>query len=404
MLGCAAADLANPSVRATIEYLDCRGMELASDGWSSFGPGTMWASTLSTLLVIMVASLGYRTMMSGKIHLPQALTMVGRMAVAVTLCTQWSAWETTVYTTALQGPGALTRAISQRTGDPSIDPLYVADRIDRIVSALYMSLQPSGSLQNDTAGGQAYAPVPSIAPVSADDARSLRTSASLLSAGGVAALAGPRLFLCIFLAGGPLFSSCLLFAHTRGIFWAWAGLLFAAAACYCANTLILATVLDLAEPQTTNLVDAIRQGVVPATVVDGLWSDTVLGLVCAIGCTAGFGLIGLALGRRVVRCVVDVSLAGVSLNPLARGLTGAPETRSGGSQGQDVPRVQSLVRHLERRGPGTGRRVDDLRSVTTIRGSGEASPSYEMSRGGPSTGTRRHPRKTRSAFSREKKG
>ncbi len=277
-----------PLVHALSGAVDC-GLRGVTDGAYSLlaRPDSAVAMTLTALLTIYVAILGYRMMLGAAPMRVGDLTVSAlKIGLVVLMASQWGAYQTLVYDTLTQGPQQIAAAMmpalqsdgAMFRGNP-FDGLQLAyDQLSRS-AALYAG-HGAGSTASILQGGPGFA------------AFALNSSALLLLLSTLGVTLAAKVALTLLLALAPVFAGLLLFDATRGVVEGWLRASIAFALAPMAAALLLAAELAVIGPvlgRLSQLEDAGRFDLGPPTMVFTLvlvFASVMAGLVIAGGVIA----------------------------------------------------------------------------------------------------------------------
>jgi type IV secretion system protein VirB6 len=243
-------------VRALADYVTCQALSIGQGAYGVFAAaGSPMGQALAGMIVIAVALFGYRMMMGEPTGIRDALLLVIRIGVVLTLATQWPAYRVLVQDVAVHGPAEIAATMIGAGGmDMRGDTI---DRLQDVHDALVRIGQLPAATAADGAGDNA--PTDRDSP-DRDVARAAPQAPFLLLISVMGGLVSVRIILAVMLALGPLFSGALLFSATRGLFEGWVRILVAAG--LAAIGFSVAAMLELAvlEAMIASIEAAIAEG------------------------------------------------------------------------------------------------------------------------------------------------
>jgi len=227
------------SVTASV---DCQARILGSGAWAAFAsPGSALSATITGLLTIFVALIGYNLLLGGAMTVRGGTVALVKIGVVLTLATSWAAYRTLVYDVVTDAPAQLIATIGPDTRVKGSDGTLVQrlDAADETMAQL--AVLGAGNRTND--GAQIPPP-----PFGGFDAFALGASRIVFELTAVAGLAVFRICAGLMLAVGPFFIAFLLFDATRSLFEGWVRVLFGVAFAGFGVMIVLGLELALVQP------------------------------------------------------------------------------------------------------------------------------------------------------------
>jgi type IV secretion system protein VirB6 len=227
MMLCPTAPTELGVVRDILGAVDCNVQVYALAGYKALtAPGSLFPVSVTALLTIYVAVLGYRLMFAiGAVRLAQAPVVALQIGAVLALTLNWGAFQALVFRFDSAAPMEIARVIAKpMAGQPqTLTANLAADPLTGLQTA-YDELTADGVEFGKKAG-------PSALPSRGGDAQATdllwRASQALLaSTAGV--LAVSSIAVGVLTAVGPLFIVLFLFEATRGFFVGWVRALVAA--------------------------------------------------------------------------------------------------------------------------------------------------------------------------------
>ena len=192
-------------IGASLRGVDCAANAMAEAAFNNlFAEGGFLGPTLTSVLVIFVALLGY-SLITGRTRIglasltPKMVTLVA----VVTFATSWFVFQIFFYQLFVAGPDGLASLLMGNDGSATI---VFADKLDAVMLAL---MEASGGDAMD-ANTSVFSP-PGL----------LWSGGTMLLLGTVGVLATTKIALAILMGLGPIFILCALFDATRGLFTGW---------------------------------------------------------------------------------------------------------------------------------------------------------------------------------------
>ncbi len=276
-------------IRSLLNGVDCNVGGLVQNGYASLSaPGSPVMLTLTSLLTLYVAFIGYRLLL-GRSRLSVGDTAMAalKIGVVLALATSWGSYQAVVYDSLYTGPQALAGSLldgiqpanSAFRGNP-VDGLQIAfDELQRAGQAF----AERGGAASPFTGGIAFG------------AMTLNGSAMLLLLSTLGLLLASKIVLALLLALAPLIAGLLLFDATRGMVAGWLKAMVALALVPLTATLVLAIELTMIEP---GLIKLAENRVVGNYVIGPAIEIGVIVLVFAIVLLAAL-LSGIAIARGI---------------------------------------------------------------------------------------------------------
>ena len=301
---CPAPSPDAPLVPALSGAVDC-GLHGVTQGAYALlaRPDSAVAMTMTALLTIYVAVMGYRMMLGrAPLRVGDLTVSALKIGLVVLLASQWGAYQTLVYDTLTKGPQQIAGAMM-----PAMQPsgsVFHGNPFQGLQIA-YDQLSRSASLYSGhgAANASALQGGPGFA------AFALNSSAFLLLMSTLGVTLAAKVALTLLLALAPVFAGLLLFDATRGLVEGWLRASVAFAFAPLAAALMLAAELTVLEPlivQLAQMEDAGRFDLAPPTMVFTLilvFAGVMAGLIVAGVMIAK----GLRLPRRVAASAAEAS-------------------------------------------------------------------------------------------------
>lgn len=203
-------------------YVECRSAQIDLAPFQ----GGMWhglpAALVTVLMVLYVATIGYRLVLSRRLDVADLVYAAARLGVVIALATTLSAFSALFYNVATQGPTELAAMALAPTGLQSVSPTQASHDVAADL-AILAPTAPQASAGGDPAVVRAATPNGPSADIGG--------AVLVLSCAGFGLAA--RLALAVVLASGPLFIATALFDLSTGLFIGW---LRALAALFLAQT------------------------------------------------------------------------------------------------------------------------------------------------------------------------
>jgi type IV secretion system protein VirB6 len=245
---CPAPGPDDPLVSSLLTVVDCNVQALVYGGYSAlFQPNSPFAAVLTSLMVILVALVGYQLLLGrGQLRVGDVALTAVKLGAVLALTTQWSTYQALVYDFLFNGPEQLANVITARVRpDGGALPAEVFPALQVAFDALtghaaiYARQAPPGS--SPLLGGAGFG------------ALGLTVSASILLLSSLGVMLAAKIVTGVLLAVGPVFIAMLLFDTTRGLFEGWLRAALAFAFAPLATILLLAVGLAMLEPSLIQL-------------------------------------------------------------------------------------------------------------------------------------------------------
>ena len=284
---CSAFPSSGRLVKAMLDAVDCRVQAVVEVGYQNLLPsGGMLSSTLMSLLVILIALLGF-SLISGRgdTRLNTLAALVIKIGVVLAVTTQWSLYQLLVYNTLFHGPEQLAarllphfRGAGLLNGPDIIDQLQQAYR--SLLAAAKAQAQAGGPPPLAINGAETTSPAPE--PISPQTC--LTFSAIALLVGSLGVLVLSKIVLGVLLCVGPIFIACALFRSAQGFFEGWLRAVVGVGLAPLLVTLLLILILPLLD----SLMEPLRAAGPPNLDACGL-----IALICLVFLLGAFGLVFL---------------------------------------------------------------------------------------------------------------
>jgi type IV secretion system protein VirB6 len=206
---CPAPDAQLGTALRLSDFLNCNARLLGENGFQALAGNFAMSGTITVLMTILVALIGYRLLWGGPPDLREGMDWMIRLAVALALVTSWPAFQTLIYRVVVDGPTQVERIIAPSVG------LTTGDYNERTQEAydklrLGESYRSGHSDQASEQEGQALVllrPSPKVA------------ATFLISTVGI--VGALRLAIGFLLSIGPLAILALMFGATAGLTVGW---------------------------------------------------------------------------------------------------------------------------------------------------------------------------------------
>lgn len=262
-----------PLVSSLLRSTDCHVQTLARAGYDALlAPSGTFASTLTVLLTIYVALLGYRLMLGGSpLNVSEMTILVVKIGAVVALSTQWATYQTVIYRALFDGPQQIGDAILN--GLSASGAAYGGDVFRGLQRAFDHLTAFSPASPPGAATGSAASPdLPAIPPATGGAAQTterieveniltkqgfdsilMQISAVVLLLSTLGLLLVSKIVLALLLSIGPAFLALILFEQTRGLFEGWLRASLAFAFAPLSTTIVLGLGLALLSPWLTEI-------------------------------------------------------------------------------------------------------------------------------------------------------
>lgn len=233
---------------ATLANIDCQALTIGSSGYGALSdPASVISLALTGLLTILVALFGIRLMLGRSMAYGDALGLVLRIAIVLTLAGSWPALRTLGFDVIMDGPTEIADEIASGSGlatrSTLRERLQIAD--DNLVTmTAYGTGRLPGVDQRAEFRGAAMA-----------DESGFGWGRLLYLAATIAPYAALRLSAGILLALAPLFCLFLLFEQTASIFIGWLKALLFLAVGALVLALLQALHLVMLEPWIAHVIE-----------------------------------------------------------------------------------------------------------------------------------------------------
>ncbi len=195
---------------------DCQAFGLVERGYAALAePGGTISTAITGLLIIAVATFGYRLLLGRGLALSEALKLTIRIGVVLLLATSWEAWQALAYRGLAQIPTEVASNVLMTIGGPApLDSLQ--QTLDKLTQAA-VGYRSRAGIASPLVGGPAAA------------GAVLNLSSVILTLSTVGILVAARVVQAVLLAIAPAMAGLLLFDSTRGMAQGWLGSIAAAA-------------------------------------------------------------------------------------------------------------------------------------------------------------------------------
>ena len=271
MIACSLPDADAGVALRLSSFLTCQAQALGENGYQALAGGPMIAGTLTGLVTIFVALIGYRFLLGSMPTMRDGVGWAIRLGMVLTLATGWPAFQVLVYRVAVDAPSEFAAVLLPASGlsadglDERVQQAYDTIRLGSSVNpALAAQTAPNaaaGAAQTPASGATPQQPAPNFGPLG-QAALPQTASWFVISTLGIAGAL--RLAAGFLLAIGPLAIMALLFDATLGLFIGWVRALAGAALALLAATIVTALDLLLVESELAHL-QSVERGV---TIID----------------------------------------------------------------------------------------------------------------------------------------
>ena len=253
MPGCQVVPDVEHFAPGVLGFLDCQARTLGAQGYQALAaPGSTASVTLTVLLTLFIALMGYRMLFGHTPSVRDGVLAFVKIGIVLALASGWPAYQTLIYDVVLRGPAELTAEIGAPSGVPGSGGGLV-ERLDGADSAFQtLAIAGVGQPPPDPSG-QTVAPQTPPPLFGGFDTFALGSSRVAFLGGAIGAFALVRLGAGLLLALGPLFLGFLLFDGTRGLFEGWARALIGTAMGALSTAIVLGVELALIEPWLVDL-------------------------------------------------------------------------------------------------------------------------------------------------------
>lgn len=202
---CGAPDGSLGAAQRYAAWLDCNARSLGEDGFLGLAAYVTGSGILTGLLTIMVALIGYRSVLGGRLDLAHGVNWAAKIGIVLALLTGWGAFQAVFYNLAIDAPADLAGRLALAS---SVPPDESGVRFQAVYDALRIGLEGTSPL---SATGET---------VTAQPALPLTAAAFLLVAVGLVGAA--KLTAGFLLAIAPLPIAAMLIGPGMGLFVGWA--------------------------------------------------------------------------------------------------------------------------------------------------------------------------------------
>ena len=249
-------------------YIDCQSRSLGTAGYQVLAdPQSSVGLTISGLLVVFVAFIGYRILLGDIPDIRKAVLWLVRIGVVLTLAQSWPAVRVLIYDTATRGPIQLADEITRPTSFDRSGTLLervqiLSDSLDATNLRLFPPTSGSAPSVRETVVLSPNATAPAAATPSTQQANGnllalrLPVAKLIFQVSTLGTLAAARAAVGLLIAIAPLFAAFLLFDTTRGLFAGWLRALLGAALTVMCTTVLAGLEVTVLTP----LIDALQNG------------------------------------------------------------------------------------------------------------------------------------------------
>jgi type IV secretion system protein VirB6 len=245
---CAAVPPSAGFISSMTGYIDCQSRTFGAGAWAALAaPGSTLTITLTGLLTIFIALIGYNLLLGRTLTIREGTLAFVKIGAIFALASSWPAYRTLVYDLVTDGPSQLVAEIGPRTGVVGTDGSLV-ERLDLADSAMAQLATLGPGVPPPNSGVQVPPP-----PFVGFDAFALGGSRILFELAAVGGLGIVKLIAGLMLALGPFFIAFLMFEGTRSLFEGWVRVLAGAALSSVGVSITLGLELALIEPWLSNV-------------------------------------------------------------------------------------------------------------------------------------------------------
>ena len=203
-MACGAPDPSLGAAQRYAQWFDCNARSLGEDGFLGLAGFVVDSGILAGLLTILIALIGYRLLLGGKLRLGEGVGWAVKIGIVLALLGGWTAFQTLFYQLAVAGPEDIARRTLLASGIPLDE---TAIRFQRVYDALRLGLEGSFATAE---GGEAVRAQPAL-PI---------TATTFLTV-AIGAVGIAKLLSGFFLAIAPLPIALMLFGPGLGLFVGW---------------------------------------------------------------------------------------------------------------------------------------------------------------------------------------
>lgn len=199
-------------------HFDCLSEMLGREGFLAISEHLSSSGTITSMLVISVALIGYHLLFLGRIDLGDGVSWGVRVGIILALLSGWTAFQTLFYDVAVGGPTIIAELLLSALGHSPEETLQVTQRTyDALRLGTLMSPDAFRALIQSEAFAQQSPQLPTAMP----EAANAMLVATVGAEGAVKVVVG------FLLAIAPLPIAALLFSYSQVFFWGWLKVLLA---------------------------------------------------------------------------------------------------------------------------------------------------------------------------------
>ncbi|NWK97722.1 hypothetical protein DM806_19095 [Sphingobium lactosutens] len=231
-----------------LAFTDCQARTLGAQGYAALAaPGSIASVSLTAMLTIFVALIGYRMLLGEVPGVRAGVLALVKIGAVLALATGWQGYRTLAYDMIFYAPAQIAATIGPASGVPGSEGGLVA-RLDGLNNGLE-------ALAIEGVGPRPDPLVSRVPPplFGGFDTFAVGAARVVFLVQVTAAFAGLQLLAGLLLALGPFFIAFLLFDATRGWFVGWLRVLMGVLMGMVGAMLVFGVQLALFEPWLTDL-------------------------------------------------------------------------------------------------------------------------------------------------------
>ncbi|MCI4590580.1 type IV secretion system protein [Sphingobium sp. BYY-5] len=273
-----------------LAFTDCQARTLGAQGYAALAaPGSIASVSLTAMLTIFVALIGYRMLLGEVPGVRAGVLALVKIGIVLALATGWQGYRTLAYDMLFSAPAQIVGTIGPASGVPGSEGGLVA-RLDGLNSGFE-------ALAIEGVGSRLDPQLTRVPPplFNGFDIFAIGAARVIFLVQVMAAFAGLQLLAGLLLALGPFFIGFLLFDATRGLFVGWLRVLVGILLGMAGAMLVFGVQLALFEPWLTDLLaQRAADQPIPGAAAQLLAASTVFALVLA-AILAGTGRVAWSL-------------------------------------------------------------------------------------------------------------
>jgi type IV secretion system protein VirB6 len=223
-MNCAVHSGSDSLLRDIMTASDCVITDSVASGYAALSaPGGLGSTLLTAALTIYVALVGYRLVLGqAALGLGEIVGHFIKIAVVLTLVTNWSAFQTLVFATLFDGPEQIASFVIRHSQNAAA-PIDVLTALQALFDQIGDAANASWGVHEPAANALGATPVPPNPPIGAPqfEALALWLADAVMLASSVGVLLVVRIILGLLLVLAPLFAAALLFPVSAGLFEGW---------------------------------------------------------------------------------------------------------------------------------------------------------------------------------------